>query len=87
MGAPLFKKAVLHLENGKTFEIDAPDNSSDNRYIDAMTVDGKRYTHNYITHGQIMQGGKMEIEMSDKPNTRRGTARSDRPYSFSNEKH
>ena len=87
MGAPLFKKAVLHLENGKTFEIDAPDNSSDNRYIDAMTVDGKRYTHNYITHGQIMQGGKMEVEMSDKPNTRRGTARSDRPYSFSNEKH
>ena len=87
MGAPLFKKAVLHLENGKTFEIDAPDNSSDNRYIDAMTVDGKRYTHNYITHGQILKGGKMEVEMSDKPNTRRGTARSDRPYSFSNEKH
>ena len=78
---------VLHLENGKTFEIDAPDNSSDNRYIDAMTVDGKRYTHNYITHGQILKGGKMEVEMSDKPNTRRGTARSDRPYSFSNEKH
>ena len=87
LGAPLFKKAVLHLENGKTFEIDAPDNSSDNRYIDAMTVDGKRYTHNYITHGQILKGGKMEVEMSDKPNTRRGTARSDRPYSFSNEKH
>ena len=87
MGAPLFKKAVLHLENGNTLEIDAPDNSADNRYIDQMTVNGKRHTENYITHEQIMNGGKIEVKMTDRPNTKRGTAKSDRPYSFSNEKH
>ncbi len=86
MGAPLFKKATIHLENGKTFEIEAPENSASNYYIDAMKLNGKNYTRNYITHGDLMKGGKMSVKMSDKPNTKRGTDKADRPYSFSNEK-
>ena len=76
----------VHLENGKTFEIEAPENSASNYYIDAMKLNGKNYTRNYITHGDLMKGGKMSVKMSDKPNTKRGTDKADRPYSFSNEK-
>ena len=73
----------LNLENGKTFEIEAPENSASNYYIDAMKLNGKNYTRNYITHSDLMNGGKMEAAMSDKPNTKRGTGKNDRPYSFS----
>ena len=85
MGAPLFKKATIHLENGKDFVVEAPENSKSNIYIDALKLNGKNYTRNYITHNDLMQGGKMSVKMSNQPNTKRGTAKSDRPYSFSNE--
>ena len=86
MGAPLFKKAVIHLENGKMFEISAPENSAENFYIDDMKLNGKRYTRNYITHGDLMRGGRMDLDMSAEPNTRRGIGDKDRPYSFSLDK-
>ena len=85
MGAPLFKKATIHLENGKTFEINAPENSAENIYIDNLKLNKKNYTRNYVTHSDIMRGGKMDVTMSTKPNQKRGTATADRPYSFSNE--
>jgi predicted alpha-1,2-mannosidase len=85
MGAPLFKKATIHLENGKSFEINAPENSDENIYIDNLKLNKKNYTRNYITHSEIMRGGKMDVTMSAKPNQKRGTATADRPYSFTNE--
>ena len=83
MGAPLFKKATINLENGKKFVIEAPENSEKNIYIDRLKLNGKTYTRNYITHSDLMKGGKMEAAMSSKPNTKRGTGEKDRPYSFS----
>ena len=85
MGAPLFKKATLHLANGEDFVIEAPDNSEENRYIDNLSLNGKAYTRNYITHSDIMAGGEISIRMSAEPNTQRGTSDEDRPYSFSRE--
>ena len=85
MGAPLFKKATIHLENGKSFEINAPENSDENIYIDNLKLNKKNYTRNYITHREIMRGGKMDVTMSAKPNQKRGTSTADRPYSFTNE--
>ena len=85
MGAPLFKRATLHLANGEDFVIEAPENSAENRYIDNLSLNGKAYTRNYITHSDIMAGGKMSIKMSAEPNTQRGTTDEDRPYSFSRE--
>ena len=85
MGAPLFKKATIHLENGKTFEINAPENSAENIYIDNLKLNKKNYTRNYVTHSDIMRGGKMDVTMTAKPNQKRGTSTADRPYSFTNE--
>ncbi len=85
MGTPLFEKATLHLENGKTFTITAKDNSHENFYIESAKLNSRRHTRNYITYYDIMSGGKLSIRMSSEPNTSRGTAPADRPYSFSNE--
>lgn len=83
IGAPLFKQAVLHLENGKTVTIDAPANSKDNFYVGRLTVDGKDYQKNYLTHSQLLNGAQINFEMVAQPNKQRATAPEDAPYSYS----
>ncbi len=85
MGAPLFKRATIHQPNGNDFVIEAANNSRENIYIDSATLNGKAYTHNYLTHGDILSGGRFSIDMSAEPNTTRGREAEDRPYSFSRE--
>ena len=51
LGAPLFRSVRLHLENGKTVTIEAPENSRANRYVQKLTVDGVDYTRNYLRTG------------------------------------
>lgn len=86
LGAPLFKNAVIHLENGKQIVIEAEDNSDSNIYIGRMLLDSKEYRHNYITHKQLTGGTRMKMFMTPQPNLSRGTADEDAPYSFSKEK-
>lgn len=83
IGAPLFRQAVLHLENGKTVTIDAPANSKDNFYVGRLTVDGKDYQKNYLTHSQLLDGAQINFEMVAQPNKQRATAPEDAPYSYS----
>jgi predicted alpha-1,2-mannosidase len=82
-GAPLFKKATLQMENGKTLVIHAPENSPQNRYIRSMTFNGKPYTKNYLVQEDLLNGGEITFEMSSVPNKNRGINREDFPYSFS----
>ena len=85
LGAPLFEKTVLHLENGKDVIINANGNSDENRYMRSMKWNGNDYSKNYIRHSELMKGCVIDIQMDNKPNMRRGTEVSDAPYSFSNE--
>lgn len=85
LGAPLFKKATLHMENGKTVVINAPENSDKNRYVGKMTLNGTDYTKNYITYEDLLKGSTIHFQMTDKPNTQRGTLDTDFPYSYTNE--
>jgi predicted alpha-1,2-mannosidase len=86
LGSPLFEKMTVHLENGKSMQINAPGNSKSTRYIEEFRLNGKNYTRNYLRHQDLMDGARINLRMSDKPNTTRGTKSSDFPYSFSNEK-
>ena len=85
LGTPYFKEMKLHLENGKTVTISAPNNGDDKRYISSMTLNGKEYTKNYLTHQDLLNGASISFKMDAKPNQQRGTKESDFPYSFSNE--
>ncbi|WP_346856075.1 GH92 family glycosyl hydrolase [uncultured Draconibacterium sp.] len=86
LGAPLFKKITVSLENGKTIEINAPKNSADNRYIQNIDFNGKAYGKNYFKYDDLQKGASINFEMGDQPNKKRGTNESDFPYSFSTEK-
>ncbi len=83
LGAPLFKDVKVHLENGRTINISAPENSDANRYIESMTIDGKPYGANYVTKAALESGATLKFDMGSEPNLNRGIAPEDRPYSFS----
>ncbi|MCQ6959827.1 GH92 family glycosyl hydrolase [Mucilaginibacter aquariorum] len=83
IGSPLFNKMTITLENGNKFIIEANNNSKQNVYIQSATLNGKPYTHNWISHTDIMNGGTLHLEMGDQPNLTRGLALEDKPFSLS----
>ncbi len=79
IGSPLVKKATLTLENGKSINITASNNTTENRYIETMTVNQKNYTANYLRYPEITQGTTIDFTMSKEPNKNRGTQPQDFP--------
>ena len=77
-GSPLFKKAVVNVGGGKTFTIEAKNNSAKNIYIQSAKLNGKTYTRSYIDYKDIMKGGTLEFVMGEKPSSF-GTKAADRP--------
>ncbi len=86
LGAPLFKKITLQLQNGKEVVINAPENSAENKYIKSMKYNGNNYTKNFVKHSSLLDGATIDFEMSATPNKTRGIQNSDVPYSLSTEK-
>jgi predicted alpha-1,2-mannosidase len=86
LGAPLFKKATIRLENGNKVIINAHENNDENCYVKSMKFNGVPYSKNYLNHNDLMKGATLDFEMSDRPDKRRGTRKTDFPYSFSLEK-
>ena len=83
IGSPVFKKITITLENGKKFIVEADNNSKGNVYIQSAMLNGKPYTHNWITQNDIVNGGILHFEMGDKPNFKRGLNEDDKPFSVS----
>ncbi len=67
LGSPAIKTAVLKLENGKTLTIEANNQTDKNVCVEKVLVNGKQINRNYITHTEIMNGGKITFLMSDNP--------------------
>ncbi|MDO1450440.1 GH92 family glycosyl hydrolase [Rhodocytophaga aerolata] len=86
LGAPLFRKITLQLENGKQLIINAQNNSAGNRYVQELSLHGKPYSKNWLSHQELMQGATLNFTMSASPNKQRGVKSEDFPYSFSTEK-
>ncbi len=85
LGAPLFKKTTVHLQNGKKIVINAKANNADNRYINTMKFNGKDYSKNWLNYKALIKGTVLDFEMTNTPNKQRGIYKSDYPYSLSNE--
>ena len=69
IGSPLFEKATINLENGKVFTVEAKNNSSENKYIKSVKLNGNNYEFSYINHSDIINGGSFVFEMTNKPST------------------
>ncbi|MGK7397202.1 MAG: GH92 family glycosyl hydrolase [Candidatus Cyclobacteriaceae bacterium M3_2C_046] len=85
IGSPVFNKMTLQLENGNVLEINAPENAPQRRYVDQIIWNGSAYDLNYLEHADLMKGGKLEFQMSERPNKKRGTSPESFPFSLSRE--
>ena len=85
VGTPLFKHVKVNMPSGKSFIVNAPENSNDNFYIRSMKVNGLEQTRTWLTYKELADGASVDFDMCSTPVTDRGTAVSDRPYSFSKE--
>ncbi len=83
IGAPLFEKVVISLENGKHFTIRAPRRAQTEKmqYIRSAALNGTPYTRSWFAHPVIEAGGTLEFVLGAIPNYSYGTAPADRPVS------
>ena len=83
IGRPFVDRATLNLPNGKRFTILADGMSATNRYVGAVTLNGKPLDRVWIGHDEIMRGGQLRFTMSATPNKTWGASIASRPYSMS----
>jgi len=83
LGAPLFPKVTVYLQNGKELVIEAPGNSAANRYVQTLHWNGALYSKNYLEHSAIGNGGLLRFRMGASANRQRGSDAGAFPYSFS----
>ncbi|WP_157558710.1 GH92 family glycosyl hydrolase [Microscilla marina] len=67
IGSPLVKKATLQLENGKQLVIVAENQSAENVYVQGVKVNDQKIKRNYLTHSDIVNGGKIVFTMGKQP--------------------
>lgn len=70
LGSPLFRRAKVHLPNGKTLTIDAPENSKDHVYVDEVSHAGHLLPGTVISHRDLLKGGSLHFHMEKEPSMR-----------------
>lgn len=66
LGRPMIDKALIHVKGG-IFEILVKNNSAANKYIKEVKLNGKILDTLFISHTDIIKGGKLEFIMTDQP--------------------
>ncbi len=67
IGSPLFEKATINLENGKTFTVVAEGISQEHIYISSASLNGEKLNRTYLNHSEIANGGSLVFTMSNTP--------------------
>jgi predicted alpha-1,2-mannosidase len=83
IGRPFVARAVLNLPSGKHFTVVADGLSDANRYVAAVTLNGKPLTRSFVTDGEIRGGGELRFTMAAVPNKTWASGVAARPYSMS----
>jgi putative alpha-1,2-mannosidase len=74
IGSPIFDDVIIHLGNGKDFEVVANNNSAKNIYIQSATLNGQPLDRPWFTHKEIAKGEKLVLNMGPEPNRNWGSA-------------
>ena len=81
IGSPVFENVKVHLENGKVFELEARNASTENKYIQSATLNAKPWNKPWFSHEDLANGGKLVVEMGPKANYSWGSSLNDAPPS------
>ena len=83
LSAPYFDHIIVHLPNGKRVTIEAKGQGDQHRYVNRLRINGKTYDKNYVRRDDLQRGMSLQFDMTDKPNTQRGSSPESAPYSQS----
>ena len=67
LGTPRFDRAEWALPNGRSLEIVAKRSSEDAVYIHGFRMDGVEVDRSWVTHGELMAGGRWTFDLQDVP--------------------
>jgi predicted alpha-1,2-mannosidase len=67
IGSPMYREISLTLANGKTFRVEASNNSAENVYVQSAALNGTPLDIPVITWEQIEAGGVLHFVMGPKP--------------------
>ena len=74
--SPVFDKIVINLDSeiyhGKQFIIEAKNQSMENNYIQSAMLNGNPLNRSWITHEEIVKGGRLVFELGPEPNEQWG---------------
>ncbi len=86
ISSPIFNKITFHLNpkyySGKTFTIEAKNNSSKNLYIQSAKLNDKTLEKPWILHETVTKGGKLTLNMGANPNKNWGSKPEQAPPSM-----
>lgn len=84
-GSPIFKKAVIHLPNGRKFVITSENNDKNNVYVRQTFLNGEETQKLWISHDEIIQGGTLNFKMGSQPRIKKTWNNAELPFSLSRE--
>ena len=67
IGAPQFPEVSVSLSGGRKFRTVAKNLSRANKYVKSVSLDGRPLSGWTIRHADIVRGGELVFEMTDKP--------------------
>src|SRR5205814_6568374 len=81
LNAPLFTQVLIHLMNGKTITINAPQASASNFFIQSLSVNGVSQTKTWIPGSIFTTGGTVDYTLGSSASSW-GTGANDAPPSY-----
>jgi len=67
VGSPIFSKVTIHLAGDKTFSVRCANISASAKYVQSAELNGKPLHRAWLTHQEIVAGGKLNLRMGDTP--------------------
>jgi len=67
LGSPAFDQLSLNLPGNKRFTVSAENLSDENIYVQEVKLNGEALGRTWITHQEIVKGGKLEFLMGPEP--------------------
>jgi predicted alpha-1,2-mannosidase len=80
LASPLFSRASIHLENGRTFTI-VTRGLTRGPFVQTSGLNTKRHDRSFLSHRDIVAGGELVVALGPEPNRFWGSSVEDRPRS------
>ncbi|KQS33386.1 GH92 family glycosyl hydrolase [Dyadobacter sp. Leaf189] len=83
LGSPVFEEMTIQGAKGRKFSVIAKNVADNAPYIQSATLNGKPFSRTYLTHEEIVKGGKLILQMGTEPNKKWGSEAANAPFSLS----